>query len=1240
MTQRPASHTDTPCASSAANRVHPYYIVATGFQHADIGNRLMHRLCSWLNQAGHESWMITTDTDPNLWAPKLHDAIRAQHHTASKCPIVVFFDEKLAASAQLGTNVHYCLFSQPLANLSQANSQPVRFTWHSAPDTLASAPHTLNLPFLNLAHLIQADAAASAREDVLLFAEAYLAAGGKASELPIHTARLTSEDLQNESALSGKLARARLLYLFEPSALSAIARAHGCAVVHVRGTHAWPATSGALPYGDIGLVETTDLHAPPDCKPWTVQEFLGHYTQLVADWPHQLARFVSETQRIAEATPLQQAWPEEVVLGLPVSNPTMQAAALRADRIKQLRVNQQLAKWAERSSLREIDGEIYGNYAASGQLPQLAAVVYADTDTEALATTLESLGNNLLQPSELTIISGQPNPFGDGAIDGMTWQQLPADWHTLDEFPPLVNSPLRHLRAPWVLAIRAGATLQPHALLEFSISARQTTASVLYADDDLLVNGKPQYPNFKPHTNTEWLRSTNYLGDAVLLRSAGWKAHRECHRFEGVYAHALQTLEAQGRKGLLHIDTLLVHGSGQLTDAQLSCETRQLQSHLVRSNLSATVSPGNQRGLRNVSYTPAESHQVSVVVPCATQTGYLACLLQSMVTHHSPLLREVIVVTDNEFADRVQHAVNDVKAGFAIRVVSLANSPYSHAKALNAGAAQATGDVLLFADDDTELTHNNWLEPLCGHFGQADVAAVAPRLFGSGSPDPVVCGGPVFLGLNGLTGTYCGELGNTLESGPYGRLQAAQDVSAFMPHFFLVSAKHFRQVGGFDETHFPLFLPVLDFALRAGNKGLRHVWTPQTNVFHQGGTTLAEKKRLPESVLALQQAELVERSALLSRWTSQLGTDPNYNRNLSLAKAFDLEQDIVIDWQTSRHDRPRTVAVPLSSGSGQYRVVEPLNALQNEGRAQSCVVFPISRMVSRVPTSIELVRSGLDRLIVQNAINDLQMARLEEYRLNLPQLGIIHMLDDLFGNLPSKHHLHSYHKREGNTRLRRSLELSDRLVVTTEPLKEYYEAYVPETRVIPNALVESTWFDLPVTRRARQGKLRVGWAGAQQHLGDLDMIQTVVAHFAQHVDWVFMGMCPPSIQPHVKEVHPFVSIDVYPQTLANLDLDIAIAPLEDNHFNTCKSNLRLLEYGAMGWPVVCSDVYPFRTDNPPVSRVPNELDAWIAALDTLINDESLRRRMGTQLNHWVKTRYALGVHTDAWFKAIFDPIQR
>jgi glycosyltransferase involved in cell wall biosynthesis len=174
-------------------------------------------------------------------------------------------------------------------------------------------------------------------------------------------------------------------------------------------------------------------------------------------------------------------------------------------------------------------------------------------------------------------------------------------------------------------------------------------------------------------------------------------------------------------------------------------------------------------------------------------------------------------------------------------------------------------------------------------------------------------------------------------------------------------------------------------------------------------------------------------------------------------------------------------------------------------------------------------------------------------------------------------------------------------------------------------------------RPARTGeRIRIGWAGAAQHLGDLRLVQRVVQALAGEVDWVFMGMCPDELRPYVKEFHGFVSYKDYPAKLASLDLDIAIAPLEDNPFNACKSNLRLLEYGAMGWPVVCSDVYPYRTDAPPVLRVPDDDDAWLGALRGLIADAGLRQAQGRALHGWMQKNYTLERHAEGWFHAIFD----
>jgi glycosyltransferase involved in cell wall biosynthesis len=74
----------------------------------------------------------------------------------------------------------------------------------------------------------------------------------------------------------------------------------------------------------------------------------------------------------------------------------------------------------------------------------------------------------------------------------------------------------------------------------------------------------------------------------------------------------------------------------------------------------------------------------------------------------------------------------------------------------------------------------------------------------------------------------------------------------------------------------------------------------------------------------------------------------------------------------------------------------------------------------------------------------------------------------------------------------------------------------------------------------------------------------------------------------------------------------------------------------MGWPVVCSDVYPYRTDEPPVLRCPDDTEAWVHALRSLIADRDLRLQMGAQLYDWVHARYMLSGMVTKWKECLID----
>jgi glycosyltransferase involved in cell wall biosynthesis len=242
------------------------------------------------------------------------------------------------------------------------------------------------------------------------------------------------------------------------------------------------------------------------------------------------------------------------------------------------------------------------------------------------------------------------------------------------------------------------------------------------------------------------------------------------------------------------------------------------------------------------------------------------------------------------------------------------------------------------------------------------------------------------------------------------------------------------------------------------------------------------------------------------------------------------------------------------------------------------------------------------------------------------------MVDDLFGDVPEKHPNRLFQSREGHQRMMRALVQSDRLVVTTQTLKNHYDQYVRDVRVVPNTLRDQ-WFATRTPPKPRD-RLRVGWVGAAQHQGDLDMIAAVIEATADKFDWVFMGMHTEKIKPFIKEYHDFVSISEYPYKIATLDLDIAIAPLEDNIFNRCKSNLRLLEYGSMCWPVICSDVYPYQTNDPPVIRCPSDTQAWINALEELSSNRELRLANGYALNRWVRDNYYYYYTLKHWIASV------
>lgn len=1206
----------------------PYYIHAPhSLDKGLLPMAQLHALCHQLNTAGQRAFLVDAPkVHGGWWTPLLTPQIMASHCEDGAVPISIAIDND-EEQMRPGLKIRF----QPAIQAQDAHDLYARLHF-SQPGALAGSTQDFALkaalPWFDSA-LLQLPLATQ-RSGALVYSGELLS--GQCKIKPEHAAlRDISPFAEQPMATRERwrlLSQAQCLYAYAGGTVVTEARLLGCKVVYVANDHQLQ----ALPEHPMETwgVSLNTADAPLHERPFSTKDFRNALHALQQEAPPTLHRLIAATQSAAGVLPSEKAWNVRQLYALDALLPTTaDERSARADALATEKLCQAYATWKAKATPTEVYSDVCAELVGSGQVQSPVVHLFGHGRTQAaLADTMDDLGKSWLSPTRIVIHADVATPVpADELGNDLQWVGPNNSWSTEQD-----------THNDWVILLEAGTRLEPYALIELLATARHVpSAHILYAAYDLqLVDGK-RLPHLPGGTNPQWLRSTNYLGSLVAVRPQDWHALPDCGRFVSVYRLALRSSAQHGAASVHYVDKILSHAPTQLASGQEEAEFLVAQQELKALYPGSQLISSPQLGCWNVEY-PDPGTALSLIVPTGKQQGYLRSLLLSCIRLYPGQLQEALLLVQDEDIPTMQQFVAHWPHGEALplRLVATGAGAYSHARSLNLGLAAAHTELVLVCDDDIEWLDSNALPQLRRLFSQEDLAVAAPRLVQQQGKSPLVLAGPHIAGEGAQLINYTGLGQGLAERGYFNRLQMAQDVAGVHGSCWMARRSAILAAGGLDEEHTPLMHAVTDLGYRLQQAGWRLNWTPMASALHAGGMTIKALRQDPVQALRLSQACVDEARYLQTRWITFIGQHRLYSRHLSGAQAYRLDTGLINHWSNEYRARSTVLASPLSSGSGQYRVIEPLDALQFRSMAETCVISPApsNRKARRILTALDIARCRPQRILVQHSITDQDIANLRSIRLSHPDAFIVQLMDDLTSDLPASHPNHVYGQREGHVRTLQALELSNRLIVSTQPLADYYKPYCKDVRLVPNALDPQYWGQLQRTAPSRT-RLRVGWAGAAQHLGDLRLVANVVQAVANEVDWIFMGMCPDELRPYIKEFHRFVSYKDYPAKLASLDLDIAIAPLEDNPFNACKSNLRLLEYGAMGWPVVCSDVYPFRTDNPPVLRVPNNEAAWLQALRGLMTNAELRRTQGAALHAWQQENYRLEKHVDAWFQAVF-----
>jgi glycosyltransferase involved in cell wall biosynthesis len=225
---------------------------------------------------------------------------------------------------------------------------------------------------------------------------------------------------------------------------------------------------------------------------------------------------------------------------------------------------------------------------------------------------------------------------------------------------------------------------------------------------------------------------------------------------------------------------------------------------------------------------------------------------------------------------------------------------------------------------------------------------------------------------------------------------------------------------------------------------------------------------------------------------------------------------------------------------------------------------------------------------------------------------------------------------------------ADGMIVSTPAIAERVAHLRSGVLVVPNALDERLFGPGPASP-PQSSAVTVGYMGTLTHEADLRMVlaplRALLARHAGRVRLELVGGGAGRRMASLFEGLPFRSLDPgaedrYPRFVpwmrGHLRWDFAIAPLEDDAFTRGKSDLKYLDYAALGIPGVFSDVRPYRDSvrhRETGLLAKNEPGAWADALEEMVTDGALRARLAEAAKAEVHGSRMLRTNASRWSDA-------
>lgn len=239
------------------------------------------------------------------------------------------------------------------------------------------------------------------------------------------------------------------------------------------------------------------------------------------------------------------------------------------------------------------------------------------------------------------------------------------------------------------------------------------------------------------------------------------------------------------------------------------------------------------------------------------------------------------------------------------------------------------------------------------------------------------------------------------------------------------------------------------------------------------------------------------------------------------------------------------------------------------------------------------------------------------------------------------------------------LRAADGVIVSTPPLQVRVAAYNSRVALVPNMLDERLlpprWLQR-ATRLIPRTSLVIGYMGTFSHDGDLLMILPalravceryrgrvtlqIIGAVARRETWELLRDLPVTVIPLTADRAAYPKFMYW---FTRLRWDVALAPLIDSPFTRCKSDIKFLDYAALGVAGIYSRVPAYESSVRHLETgwvAENTIEAWQSALTALMANRQLRTKLARTAGRYLHTQRTLATGAARWLATLNKLLDR